>query len=134
VGFPGSAKISMNGLYFGSNIDGGTYPAQIWGDYMKKVVSKGCGSWRKPKEPFSSQPFKGSFATEGADDEDGTSTDPGTGTGTDPAQPPADTQPSAPEANNGGNNDDAAFDPGAYETAPQGPPESGGTQAPPGDG
>jgi penicillin-binding protein 1A len=127
----------MNGLYFGANIDGGTYPAQIWGDYMKKVVSKGCGSWRKPKEPFSSQPFQGSFAREGADDEeDGTSTDPGTGT--DPAQPPADTEPSSPEPRNGdgngGNNDDAGFDPGAYETAPQGPPGSGGTQAPPGDG
>jgi penicillin-binding protein 1A len=135
VGFPGSAKISMNGMYFGSNIDGGTYPAQIWGDYMKKVVTKGCGQWLDPKEPFNSQPFLGKYAREGADDEE--TGDGEQGTGTDPAQPPAGDEPSAPEpgdGGNGGNDNDAAFDPGAYETAPQGPPESGGTEAPPGDG
>ena len=70
VGFPGSAKISMNGLYFGSNIDGGTYPAQIWGDYMKKVVAKGCGKWLTPKEPFQSQAFQGRYAREGAEDDE----------------------------------------------------------------
>jgi penicillin-binding protein 1A len=136
VGFPGSAKISMNGLYFGANIDGGTYPAQIWGDYMKKVVAKGCGQWRTPKEPFHSQPFQGSFAREGADDESsGDNGEPGTG-GTDQSTPPPAGNDPQPRNDNGnsGNNNDAAFDPGAYETAPQGPPGSGGTQAPPGDG
>src|SRR3954466_9273258 len=39
VGFPGSAQVSMNGMYrpTGGNIDGGTYPADIWGEYMKSV-------------------------------------------------------------------------------------------------
>jgi penicillin-binding protein 1A len=37
VGFPGNAKISMNGLFHGGNIDGGTFPAQIWGQYMAKA-------------------------------------------------------------------------------------------------
>jgi penicillin-binding protein 1A len=131
VGFPGSAKISMNGMFFGANIDGGTYPAQIWGDYMKKVIgNKGCGEWRKPKEPFHSQPFQGRYAREGldkdeaGDDDENTAPDAG---GT-PTQPPADEQPTQP------GNDDAGFDPGAYETQPQGPPGNGGTQAPPGDG
>jgi penicillin-binding protein 1A len=135
VGFPGSAKTSMNGMYFGANIDGGTYPAQIWGDYMKHVVAKGCGEWRKPKEPFSSQPFRGSFAEEGAEDEEN-----GVDENGNPVAPSTD-EPSSPGPDsprngggNGGANNDATFDPGAYETAPQGPPESGGAQAPPGDG
>jgi penicillin-binding protein 1A len=144
VGFPGSAKISMNGLYFGSNIDGGTYPAQIWGDYMKKVVAKGCGKWLRPKEPFHSQAFQGRYAREGAEDEEtgegepGSTTTPSTTTpGTNPAAPPADDKPADPkpkpsDGNNGGDNG-AAFDPGAYESPPQGDP-GGGTQAPPGDG
>jgi len=143
VGFPGSAKISMNGLYFGSNIDGGTYPAQIWGDYMKKVVGKGCGKWLTPKEPFQSQAFQGRYAREGAEDEEtGEGEDGATSTpGADPAPPPADNEPADPkpadpkprDGNNGPDND-AAFDPGAYESPPQGDPGNGGTQAPPGDG
>ena len=90
----------MNGLYFGSNIDGGTYPAQIWGDYMKKVVGKGCGKWLTPKEPFQSQAFQGRYAREGAEDEetgegeDGTTSTPGT----DPAPPPADDEPADRQA------------------------------------
>ena len=38
VGFPGDATRSMNGMYAptGGNIDGGTYPAAIWGAYMKQ--------------------------------------------------------------------------------------------------
>jgi len=134
VGFPGSAKISMNGLYFGSNIDGGTYPAQIWGDYMRKVVAKGCGEWRKPTEPFNSQPFQGKYAREGAKDEASSEDQPGTTQpgADDTATPPADDKPS----DNGGNGDKrdedagAGFDPGAYETQPQGDPGNGGTQAP----
>ena len=128
VGFPGSAKISMNGLYFGSNIDGGTYPAQIWGDYMKKVVAKGCGKWLTPKEPFQSQAFQGRYAREGAEDEE-------TGEGEDGAtsharrptrrRRPRTTSPPTPSratATTEGDNDDAAFDPGAYESPPQGDP------------
>lgn len=138
VGFPGSAKISMNGMYFGSNIDGGTYPAQIWGDYMKKVVAKGCGKWKEPTEPFNSQPFQGKFAREGAKDEESgegdqqQGTQPGPGTTTPPSN---DTPPDngGGDDNGGNGNDDTGFDPGAYETQPQGPPGNGGTQAP-GDG
>ena len=50
VGFPGSTATSMNGMYAptGGNIDGGTYPADIWGEYMKKAVGKYCGDFKKP--------------------------------------------------------------------------------------
>jgi penicillin-binding protein 1A len=134
VGFPGSAKISMNGLFHGANIDGGTYPAQIWGEYMRKAKGKFCGDFRQPKEPFHSQPFFGHYSRSGKDESDDPA-DPGTGSTTQPEQ--------APESNgdgngnrrgNGGGNDDAAFDPNQYESPPQGPPETespgGGTQAP----
>jgi penicillin-binding protein 1A len=135
VGFPGSAKTSMNGMYAptGGNIDGGTYPADIWGAYMKQAVGKYCGDFKKPTEPFTSQPFLGHYAREGGkddskdDDEKVDPSDPGVAPGTQTA-PGDDSQ--------GGNekkpapNDDADFDPNAYETPPQADP-GGGTQAPP---
>ena len=64
VGYPDS-RVEMNGLYFGRNVDGGTYPADIWGAYMKQAVGKFCGPFPKPKEPFQSQPFFGHYATTG---------------------------------------------------------------------
>ena len=36
VGYP-KDDIQMNGLYFGRNVDGGTFPADIWGDYMRRI-------------------------------------------------------------------------------------------------
>ena len=98
----------MNGLYFGSNIDGGTYPAQIWGDYMKKVVAKGCGKWLTPKEPFQSQAFQGRYAREGAEDEeDGRGRGhgrPGRTPGHRPdGAPPADDEPADPKPRDGNN-------------------------------
>lgn len=144
VGFPGSARISMNGMYFGSNIDGGTYPAQIWGDYMKNVVAKGCGEWKKPTEPFNSQPFQGKYAREGAEDSEDGEDQQGTTPGTEAPTTTPDSEPENGDGDNGNNgnggdnnrrdnDNDTGFDPGAYETQPQGPPGNGGTQAP-GDG
>lgn len=135
VGFPGSAKISMNGMYFGRNIDGGTFPAKIWGEYMKTVVGSNCGEWKDVTEPFQSQPFMGKYAREALKDKESENGEPGT-TGDDQAQTdePGTKKPADPKPDNGtnggGTNEDAALDPGAYETPPQGPPGSGGTQAP----
>ena len=72
----------MNGLYFGRNVDGGTFPADIWGDYMKRVKGGFCGDWPAPTQPFQSAPFHGRYATSGGkligapeDQQDQTSTD-----------------------------------------------------------
>jgi penicillin-binding protein 1A len=142
VGFPGSTATSMNGMYAptGGNIDGGTYPADIWGQYMKQAVGKYCGDFKKPTEPFTSSPFHGHYAGQGGKDDtkngDPNSVDPNapgiapgtqtapngdsqTGTGDAKQKKPADKTP-------------ANFDPNAYETPPQQAP-GGGTQAP-GDG
>jgi len=141
VGFPSSNSISMNGMFNGANIDGGTYPAQIWGQYMKKAVGKSCTDFKKPKTPFQSQPFFGHYSREGLSDDE--NKDPNaSGEDNDPQAPenknPDKKTANAPEktdANNGnggaGNGKtDKTYDPGAYETQPQGPPGTGGTQAP----
>ncbi len=39
----------MNGLYFGRNVDGGTFPADIWGDYMGRVKGSYCGDFAPPE-------------------------------------------------------------------------------------
>jgi penicillin-binding protein 1A len=141
VGFPGDARRSMNGLFFGANIDGGTFPAQIWGDYMKKAKGSYCGDFKQPTEPFQSQPFFGHYSRSGKDE---TKSDDPSSESSLPTTPPAQEPEAEPERDNGngngngGNgNDDAAFDPNQYETPPQGAPTTespgGGTQAP-GDG
>jgi penicillin-binding protein 1A len=134
----------MNGMYrpTGGNIDGGTYPADIWGEYMGSVVGNNCHDFKQPTQPFHSQPFFGHYSREGAKDEnkDGQTT-PGA------TQPGANPQPEPDQQNkgdsnkgqgngkkNGGDNRNGNFDPNQYETPPQGPPQTadpgGGTQAP----
>jgi penicillin-binding protein 1A len=140
VGFPGSNSTSMNGMYAptGGNIDGGTYPADIWGQYMKQAAGKFCGEFKKPTEPFQSQPFKGHYASEGGKDDSKDDTvdpdAPGIAPGTQ-AAPNGDSQTGAgdKEKKPAGDKNDANFDPNAYETPPQQPPADttgGGTQAP----
>jgi len=58
VGFP-KGKIPMGRLFNGGPVDGGTFPAQIWGRYMKAAKGKFCGDFKKPDKPFESKPFKG---------------------------------------------------------------------------
>ena len=105
---PGS-QISMNGLYFGSNIDGGTYPARDLGRLHEEGrAARAAGSGSRPSEPFQSQAFQGRYAREGADDEEtgedetGTTT-PGPGTTT---APPADEKPADPKPRDGNNGGD----------------------------
>ena len=64
VGYPDS-RIYMNTLYFGGPVDGGTFPAAIWGEYMSHARGKYCGPFPPPKVPFVSQPFYGKYANSG---------------------------------------------------------------------
>jgi penicillin-binding protein 1A len=157
VGFPGDTRISMNGMYrpTGGNIDGGTYPADIWHDYMTNAKGKFCGDFKPPTEPFQSQPFFGHYSRSGGADTvspnapyggigTGTGTAPSTGTGTTttpPVSPPATTQTPAPDGTTGGTgtgtggDQGTTYDPNQYETPPQATPDTqaGATPAP-GDG
>jgi penicillin-binding protein 1A len=117
VGYPNS-RIEMNGLYHGANVDGGTYPADIWHTYMEHAIGRFCGAFPKPKEPFASQPFFGHYATTGKPKLPTASPTPGAATG---AAPPAPTATATPAQ---------GFDPNKYETPPQGEPGTGGTTAP----
>ena len=58
VGFP-QGRIPMGPLFNGANVDGGTFPAQIWGQYMKAAAGKFCGKFKAPKEKFKTKALQG---------------------------------------------------------------------------
>jgi penicillin-binding protein 1A len=133
VGFP-KANIPMPNLFHGGPVDGGTFPAEIWGNYMKAARRGFCGKFPKPDHPFKPKAFKRSYnrgrpgpvqpiapLPRPVDPGAGT-TKPGTVKPPRPATPPPPPPPAAPPT--GGN----GYDPGAYQTppaqpAPEPPPE-----------
>jgi penicillin-binding protein 1A len=126
VGYPND-RTQMNGLYYGSNVDGGTFPAEIWGTYMTEAMNGRCPSFPAAKEPFTSSAFSGKYSRSGGSIVGGEEE-----TYDSYVPPPAPAAPSEPEQiepedSNGGR----GFDPEQYESEPQGPPD---TQAPPDQG
>ena len=122
VGYPND-RTEMHTLFFGGPVDGGTFPAAIWGVYMKSIIGGFCGEFRTPKEPFVSQPFYGDYSTTGGNklgygDETDDTTD------EEPVAPEEETEPEEETAPSGG----TEFDPEQYESAPQDAPE---TEPPP---
>jgi len=57
VGFP-KGRIPMGPLFQGRNVDGGTFPAKIWGEYMKSAARGFCGKFKKPSRQFKARAFK----------------------------------------------------------------------------
>jgi penicillin-binding protein 1A len=122
VGYP-NAAIHMFSEYHGGPVAGGTYPAEIWHDYMASA-KKGCGAFPAPKEAFQAQPFYGRYAGGSKDDSTGDeqgTTDPnatpvpGADTGTDDTG-------AAPDPADGVSTDDTGgqgYDPALYESPPQ---------------
>jgi penicillin-binding protein 1A len=139
VGYP-KEKTPMGPLYHGSNVDGGTFPAEIWGAYMAQATGGRCPAFPAAKEPFTASPFVGKYSSTGKEEE----------------SEDEETAPTAPEedsgeerdrdrggrggggGNNGVDNGGTDFDPDQYESPPQGEPETegdgegGGTPAPDG--
>jgi penicillin-binding protein 1A len=118
VGYPND-RTEMNGLYFGRNVDGGTFPADIWGAYMQQARGSYCGDFPLPKVPFVASPFFGKYSRSGAPG--GTQPVPGT------IAPPTATSTPEPNAGRGGSGNGngtggGVYNPGAYESPPQGPP------------
>ena len=117
VGYPND-RTQMNGLYFGRNVDGGTFPADIWGEYMRAVKGSYCGAFPQPKHPFVSQPFFGDYSSSGGnklglsggDDEEKPSD-----------EPQDEPQPEEDQDNAGGG---TQFDPDQYESPPQDAPDT----------
>lgn len=63
VGYP-NAGIEMRSVH-GIAVAGGTFPAQIWHDYMIKAKGNHCKDFPEPKNAFESRPFSGKYAAEG---------------------------------------------------------------------
>ncbi|HEV2772050.1 MAG TPA: hypothetical protein VGV57_04385, partial [Thermoleophilaceae bacterium] len=57
VGYP-NARREMRGVH-GVEVAGGTFPAQIWGSYMKAVKGPTCRNFDRPSEPVRFKPFFG---------------------------------------------------------------------------
>jgi penicillin-binding protein 1A len=119
VGYPND-RTEMHTLFFGGPVDGGTFPAAIWGTYMKSIIGGFCGSFPLPEEPFVTQPFFGEYSSSGgnrlgfSDESD------------DELAPEEETTEEEPQDQGG---DDAPsggteFDPEQYESEPQAPPET----------
>jgi penicillin-binding protein 1A len=51
----------MSNLFNGGPVDGGTFPAQIWGTYMKAARRGYCKDFQKPKAPFKAKPLKRTY-------------------------------------------------------------------------
>jgi penicillin-binding protein 1A len=62
VGFP-KANLPMSNLFNGGPVDGGTFPAQIWGRYMKMAKRSFCGEFPKPGHAFKSKSFRGKHSS-----------------------------------------------------------------------
>jgi penicillin-binding protein 1A len=112
VGYP-DRQVEMTSTYFGGPVAGGTFPAEIWGDYMRVAKRDFCGGFPQPKVAFQGQSFSGRYqrssrsGDERYDTDDGTQSaqDFETGDGTDT-----------------GGGTGGGFDRDAYETPPQAPP------------
>ncbi|MDQ3850187.1 MAG: transglycosylase domain-containing protein [Actinomycetota bacterium] len=123
VGFP-RANIPMPNLFHGGPVDGGTFPAEIWGHYMKLASAGFCGKFAKPDHPFHPRSFVGHYSRR--QDNPGRSAppsgnyvpQPGTGGG-----PPVVATPGTAPDGTG----DQSFNPQNYEVPP---PEPDGGAAP----
>jgi penicillin-binding protein 1A len=59
---PPASMYSVHGV----TVAGGTFPAQIWHDYMSTAHGSKCNSFPSPKEPFSGETALGGFASSGS--------------------------------------------------------------------
>jgi penicillin-binding protein 1A len=118
VGYPNS-RVSMTSVH-GIAVAGGTFPAQIWHDYMSVAHGEDCNSFPPPTTPAHFSPFYGDHAANGQRTSSGGGyySPDGTGGTSTPSAPAA---PSAPDTGNGGT---GGYDPNLYAAPPQGPPQT----------
>ena len=116
VGYPNALK-EMRSVH-GIQVAGGTFPAQIWHDYMT-VANRGCSDFPKPKDQASFSTFYGNHSASGRST--GGRYDysaPSTGAGD----------------NSAGGEDYRGYDPRLYAEPPQGPPPTSPPPSDPGGG
>jgi penicillin-binding protein 1A len=106
VGYP-NALVQMTNVH-GISVQGGSFPAQIWHDYMNIAHGSFCGDFPQPTTPVVWAPFYGHYATTGA---------PGPTVPTTPTTPSNGTGGTAPNTYKG-------YDPRLYASPPQGSPKT----------
>jgi penicillin-binding protein 1A len=79
VGYP-NALIQMRNVH-GIQVQGGSFPAQIWHDYMNVAKGSFCGDFPPPTTPVQWAPFFGHYSTSGAPGPNGRYYAPSGGTG-----------------------------------------------------
>jgi penicillin-binding protein 1A len=124
VGYP-NAQITMKTEYHGGAVAGGTFPAEIWHDYMSVAKGKYCGDFPKPTQPMHFSPFFGKYSSSGGRGTGDSSKDSQFGTGgTNYATPttPVTPDPSAPATPKKDKGGKKGFNPDLYESPPQAPP------------
>ena len=130
VGYP-DANVHMFSEYHGGSVAGGTFPAEIWGDYTRAVKGGFCGSFPPPKNPMTSSRFYGRYASGGSSSSSSSSS----GYGGTTTTPPTTTAPTAPTAvppttddgttgtgTGGTGTGTGGYDPDLYESPPQAAP------------
>ena len=126
VGYP-NALVQMKAVH-GIAVAGGTFPAQIWGDFMRVAHRGFCEPFPQPTTPFQASPFYGKFAKSGA---------PGDSTNTYGQNQYYNgaTQPEEQKSDGNGGARDRTYDPRLYEAPPQPAPQVDPEPAPaPGNG
>ena len=116
VGYP-EARVPMMTEYHGARVAGGTFPAEIWGDYMKQAKGKACGAFPTPDTAPQWVPFSGKYANSG-----GAGTGDALGAESQSVTPDAPVTPSAPtpatpDGDGGGRGE---------EPSPESAPDTGG--------
>jgi len=122
VGYP-KQTISMTSVH-GIQVFGGTFPAQIWHDFMSVAVGNHCAQFPTPKVPFVAAPFFGKYATTGAPgkgvDKNQVYTGPGSAPSGNGGSKPG--KKKAP-GGKGTNNAKKKYPPSLYQSPPQPPPK-----------
>jgi penicillin-binding protein 1A len=114
MGYP-NALVTMPG------VQGGSYPAGIWHDYMNVAHGSDCSSFPPPQEPVKFSPFFGKYSSTGRA---------GTGGGYYRSSPYT-----GPGNNSAGGTDYRGYDPRLYESPPQAAPKPEAPSTPgPGNG
>jgi penicillin-binding protein 1A len=116
VGYP-NKQIEMRNVH-GISVQGGTFPAGIWHDYMNLAKGSNCNSFPQPTTPAQFSSFYGKHSANGM-------REPGT-TGTYYGSPPTTTTPSSPSGGGTGGNGNGGqgYDPRFYASPPQAPPQT----------
>jgi penicillin-binding protein 1A len=127
VGYPNS-RVSMTNVH-GIAVAGGTFPAQIWHDYMNVAHGTACNSFPPPLVPAHFSPFYGAHAANGLRGSNGRYYGAG-GTGTSTTGTP----PSTPSTGGTGGNGTGGYNPNLYAAPPQGPPHTIPPPSPQGNG